>query len=95
MLESLARIAPRTVVATAPDWTRAIPADEIAAAATKLGLDVEVVPSVPDAVDRARALATPDDSIFVSGSLYVVGEAREHLGCSWDDETTLGGRDSA
>ena len=95
MLEALGRIAPRVVIATAPDWARAIPADEIAAAATKLGLDVEVVPSVPDAVDRARSLVTPDDSILVSGSLYVVGEAREHIGRSWDDETTLGGRDSA
>jgi dihydrofolate synthase/folylpolyglutamate synthase len=32
------------------------------------------------ALDRARALAGPDDVICVTGSLFVVGEAREALG---------------
>ncbi|MEM9033134.1 MAG: folylpolyglutamate synthase/dihydrofolate synthase family protein [Actinomycetota bacterium] len=94
VLHELARIAPRLVIATAPDWVRAVPPTDIAELARAEGLDVEVVPRVPDAVDRARALTTPDDAIFVTGSLYVVGEAREHLGLSWDEHITQGDRDS-
>lgn len=35
---------------------------------------------VPEALDRARALAGPDDLICVTGSLFVVAAAREALG---------------
>lgn len=94
LLHEIARIAPRLLIATAPDWARAIPPTEIAELARAEGLDVEVVPRVADALDRARALTTPDDAVFVTGSLYVVGEAREHLGLSWHDEATVGERDS-
>ncbi|MBI2711187.1 MAG: bifunctional folylpolyglutamate synthase/dihydrofolate synthase [Actinobacteria bacterium] len=67
------------VVTCTPPSPRAIPAPEVAAAADKLGAVAEAVPSVLDAIDRARALASSDDLILVTGSLYVVGEARAHL----------------
>lgn len=35
---------------------------------------------IPDALEEARALAAPDDLICVTGSLFVVGAARETLG---------------
>jgi len=76
MLEALAARSARAVVATAVDWPRAMPPAEIADAARSLGVDVEVVPSVPAALERAVAMASEDDLVLVAGSLYVVGEAR-------------------
>jgi dihydrofolate synthase/folylpolyglutamate synthase len=66
----------RLVVATAADWPRARPAEEIAEAARSFGVDVDVVPKVRAAVAHARGLAAPEDLVLVTGSLYVVGEAR-------------------
>jgi dihydrofolate synthase/folylpolyglutamate synthase len=76
MLQALDAPSARAVIATAADWVRAMPPEEIAAAARSLGVDVEIVPSVPAAVDRAVAVASEDDLVLVCGSLYVVGEAR-------------------
>jgi dihydrofolate synthase/folylpolyglutamate synthase len=41
---------------------------------------IEIVPGVPEALERARTLAGPGDLICVTGSLYVVAAAREALG---------------
>lgn len=43
------------------------------------GATVETTQSIPEALDRALAIAAPDDLICVTGSLYVVAEAREHM----------------
>ncbi len=67
------------LVACAPDSPRAISAPEIAAIADGLGVVAESVPTVEDAVARALALATSDDFVLVTGSLYVVGPARTAL----------------
>jgi len=69
----------RLVVACAADWPKSVPAEEVAAAAAQLGADTEVVPRVADAVDLAVSAAFDDDLVFVTGSFYVVGEARSHL----------------
>jgi dihydrofolate synthase/folylpolyglutamate synthase len=79
MLEALDARSARVVVATAADWARAMPPEEIADAARSLGVDVEVVRSVPAAVQRAVGMASEDDLVVVAGSLYVVGEARRVL----------------
>lgn len=42
--------------------------------------EVVVTGSVPEAMDKALAAAGPDDLVCVTGSLYLVGEAMEHLG---------------
>lgn len=44
---------------------------------------VHVVDSVPEALKRAKALAEVDDAVCVTGSLYLVGEARTALGLRW------------
>ena len=68
------------VVATAPDSPRAASASTVAAAARALGCDdVLLVPQVAKACDAALARAGADDAVLVTGSLYVVGEARPHL----------------
>jgi dihydrofolate synthase/folylpolyglutamate synthase len=67
------------VCCTAPS-PRGIPSSEVAAAARSIGCD-EVVNagSVEAACDRALVGAVADDAILVTGSLYVVGDARRHL----------------
>lgn len=44
---------------------------------SKLEARYEVVPVVSDAIERARELASVNDLIVVSGSVFLVGEARE------------------
>jgi folylpolyglutamate synthase/dihydropteroate synthase len=69
-----------TVWCTTADSPRALPASEIAATAASMGCDdVRTCPPVREACDRALADAGPDDAVLVTGSLYVVGEARPHL----------------
>ncbi len=67
------------VVACTPPSLRGLPASEVAAAARALGLEASVADSVPEALAAARALVTEDDLVLVTGSLYLVGAAREHL----------------
>lgn len=68
------------VIACEPDWPRALPSEETANAAKAAGCDsVEVIPDVGAAVGRALEVAEPDDLVFVTGSLYVVGAARVAL----------------
>jgi dihydrofolate synthase/folylpolyglutamate synthase len=64
------------VVACEARSPRAIPAVEIARAAEARGLFAEVGSGVAEAVGRALAGASAEDGVLVTGSLYVVGEAR-------------------
>jgi len=68
--------------ATAPDSDRARPPGLVASAARRaFGPDVEVIEmaGVPSAVTAAKAATSPDGALLVTGSLYVVGEARPVL----------------
>ena len=65
--------------ATAPQSERARPAGEVATAARRIfGPQVEVFEEarVPSAIAAARAATPLDGALLVTGSLYVVGEAR-------------------
>ncbi|MGH9094551.1 MAG: bifunctional folylpolyglutamate synthase/dihydrofolate synthase [Acidimicrobiales bacterium] len=70
----------RLVVACPPAAPRAQPPEAIAAAAREAGVATVLADSVPEAVETALAAAGVDDLVFVTGSLYVVGEARATLG---------------
>ncbi|MBJ7261136.1 MAG: hypothetical protein JHD17_04340 [Acidimicrobiia bacterium] len=62
-----------------------MPASELAAAAVALGLDksnISIVDDVLAAVKSAQDQAEATDQIIVTGSLYVVGEARGSFGDS-------------
>lgn len=74
--EVLAPFAPEAaqIYACRPDWKRALPAEEIAAAALQFTPNVRIVPSVAEAVQAAIAEANPNDLILVTGSFYTVGE---------------------
>jgi dihydrofolate synthase/folylpolyglutamate synthase len=67
------------VIACEPASPRAVPAADVAAAAEELGASAVVERDVARAVDRALSTAGADDAVLVTGSLYVVGEARTHL----------------
>lgn len=78
MLESLEVSRARVVVVCEPDSPRAMPTAEIVQVAQALGVETIVVPRVGDAVSRAMSLARPEEVILVTGSLYLVTEARAH-----------------
>lgn len=59
---------------TQADSPRALPATKLAKAAKDHGLNGEVSESVAEALETARAHATPADMIFVGGSSFVVAE---------------------
>ena len=82
MLTALSAHRASVVIATAPPWGRALPAEDLAAAARRLSIDVEAVSAPDAAVERAMALATEDDAILVVGSLYLVEAAREVVAAS-------------
>jgi dihydrofolate synthase/folylpolyglutamate synthase len=79
MLDALGASTAEIVIVCAPDWPRAIPAEDVAAVARAKGISVEVVPDVTEAVQRAIALATDEDIVLVTGSFYVIGPARRVL----------------
>jgi len=60
------------IILTAPDNSRAMPPERIPAP------DALVTHSVGEAVEALRD-ARPDDAVFITGSLFVVGEARRYL----------------
>lgn len=58
----------------APTIFRALPADILAHEARKYGLEGVVCKSIPEAYEKAKAIASPDDLIYVGGSTFVVAE---------------------
>ena len=67
------------MVCCAPDWPRALPAVELAAAARSGGFDAEVAGDAAEAVERAVALSTEEDAVVITGSMYTAGTARLHM----------------
>ncbi len=64
------------LVVTSAAHPRATDPPELARDCEGLGVPVVVRPTVAEAVAYARSLAGPDDTICVTGSLLVVGEAK-------------------
>ncbi|MHB8595110.1 MAG: bifunctional folylpolyglutamate synthase/dihydrofolate synthase, partial [Acidimicrobiales bacterium] len=79
MLQTLATGGVRTVVACTAPTPRALPATTIAEAARAAGLTALAADTVTDAVDLARGRVPDDGMLVVTGSLYVVSEARSVL----------------
>jgi dihydrofolate synthase / folylpolyglutamate synthase len=68
------------VIATRPENPRSATTAEIREAASRTSTELEDASDIAAALRRARALASPQDVILVSGSIYVVGEAMRILG---------------
>ncbi|MCK4456112.1 MAG: bifunctional folylpolyglutamate synthase/dihydrofolate synthase [Thermoplasmata archaeon] len=78
MLEAIAPVAER-IICTKPDYWRAMDPEEVEREARKLVDDVEVVRSVPEAIERAVSLVSEDDVICITGSIFMAGDATAHL----------------
>jgi dihydrofolate synthase/folylpolyglutamate synthase len=72
MTEMLFPLAER-VIATAPANSRSLPPKQVP------GDNVEVAPTVREAIELIRREAFPTDVVFITGSLFLVGEARAIL----------------
>jgi dihydrofolate synthase / folylpolyglutamate synthase len=79
MVSELAPVADHLVV-TQPPSSRAAPTDRLEKAARAAGCTVEVAATVAEALELASGLATEEDAVVVTGSLYTVGAARDELG---------------
>lgn len=79
MVQALMPAGVRAVVACTAPSPRAVPAPAIADAARAAGLAAQSADSVTDALTLARAQVASDGCLVVTGSLYVVADAREVL----------------
>ena len=64
------------VVVTKPQYSRALDIGVLAREVKKVHASVGVAETVGEAIEQSRDMATVDDLILVTGSLYVVGDAR-------------------
>jgi dihydrofolate synthase / folylpolyglutamate synthase len=70
------------IVATRANNPRSATPEEVAEAAARTHSEIDLAPSVPDALHAARSLAGADGVVVVTGSIYIVGEAMQALGVS-------------
>lgn len=78
MLTELTRV-PCSVIVTTPTNVRSVDIDELTATATELGLECVAEPHVATAVDGALDQTRAGELVCITGSHYVVGEARGYL----------------
>ena len=65
-----------SVIVTAPKQPRALSAEALADMTSHLAPNMTVVPDPSEAMGRALAAAAPEDVVFATGSLYLVGDLR-------------------
>lgn len=69
-----------TVFAVAPNFPRALPAEELARQAEAVGFSrVFAQKNFREALEKARAFCGPDGAVVICGSFYLAGEARNVL----------------
>lgn len=80
--EILSELAPHTdlLIATRSRSEKAMEPEKIATTSRSLGIETKLCTNLEDALLCARREASPADLICVTGSLYLVGEARELTG---------------
>ncbi|MGH9224849.1 MAG: glutamate ligase domain-containing protein, partial [Acidimicrobiales bacterium] len=79
MLTALRAADARLVIAVTASSPRALPAEDIVAAAGRAGITARAAASVAEGVAWALDAAGPTETVFVAGSLYVAGPARTAL----------------
>jgi dihydrofolate synthase / folylpolyglutamate synthase len=72
------------VILTEPLQPRAVSAPLLAEMTAHLAKNSVVVPDPAEALERAIAMASPEDAVFATGSLYLVGDLRSY----WHGRTT-------
>lgn len=78
ILYELSKLEP-VLIATQSSNHRAMPAQEIAEHAAPFNIEAIVEPSVAKALGKALTMASKQDYLCVTGSLYTVAEARQQL----------------
>lgn len=68
------------VILTRSRIDRALAPEILYPIAKKIVVDTKIIPEVSNAIRYAINNAAPEDAICIAGSLYVVGEAKEHFG---------------
>jgi dihydrofolate synthase/folylpolyglutamate synthase len=66
------------VIFTAPRTSRAVSATQLAEIAGHHAASFSVMPDAERAFEHALAEAAPEDAIFITGSLYLVGQLRHY-----------------
>jgi len=66
------------VIFTAPRTSRAVSATQLAEITSHHAAHFSVIPDAERALEHALAEAAPDDAIFITGSLYLVGQLRHY-----------------
>ena len=66
------------VIFTAPRTSRAVSAAQLAEIASHHAARFSVLPDAEQAFEHALAEAAPEDAIFITGSLYLVGQLRHY-----------------
>jgi dihydrofolate synthase/folylpolyglutamate synthase len=79
MLDAIKPLAPKAIIATRSTSQKAMAPEEIAKLARERNLDVHVTQNVDQALAIVRELAEHNDLVCITGSLYVVGEARQSI----------------
>ena len=65
---------------TNADIPRAMPAEQVKAYGEKFGLTGEIYENVPSAYESAKKNASKNDTIFIGGSTFIVGDYFKHYG---------------
>ncbi|MFN2595469.1 MAG: folylpolyglutamate synthase/dihydrofolate synthase family protein, partial [Actinomycetota bacterium] len=78
MLTELTRV-PCSLILTRPNSVRLVPMEQLVETAERVGLEARVSDEVADAVKLAIEETSPSDIVVITGSHYVVGEARDYL----------------
>jgi dihydrofolate synthase/folylpolyglutamate synthase len=76
MFLRLAPLADR-IILTRPQYERAAEPESLRAVAGEFAARTELIRPVGDALERAIRLATSEDLVLVTGSLYFIGEVKE------------------
>jgi dihydrofolate synthase/folylpolyglutamate synthase len=79
MMEILFPLADRVIV-TRPENPRSASPEEIRQAGSRTGTEIETVPEIGAALERARSVSGLEAVVVVTGSIYLVGEAMRWLG---------------
>ena len=67
------------VIYSRPEYHRAAAPETLKEVAAPMGKPGEILAELPQALQRARELASPEDMILVAGSLFTVGDAMASL----------------
>jgi dihydrofolate synthase/folylpolyglutamate synthase len=78
MTEILFPLAER-IIATQPENPRSASPEEIRQAAARTGAEIEPVPDMASALERAKTMARSNMPLVITGSIYLVGEAMRIL----------------